>query len=622
MEQGSDRQRLLARRALVVGGVQTLLFFTLGVRLWQLQVEEGRKYADLAEDNRVNLELTVPPRGRIFDRRGRPLATNAPTYRVRVVRELTPDLRRTLEALARLIPIPPHQLAEVERQALARRAFVPVVVRDDLSWEEVARIAVHIPDLPGIVLDSGLVRRYPHGSLLAHIVGYVGPVNEQELDQDPDPLLQLPEFRIGKTGIERTYDRVLRGRAGRSRVEVNALGRRIRVLHREDGVPGEDISLSLDLELQSWCSARLAAERAAAAVVLDIQTGAVLAAVSVPGFDPRPFANGIDARSWRALLSDPLHPLVDRCIGGQYPPGSTFKMITALAALEAGVIGPGHEVYCPGFTELGNARFHCWKTEGHGTLSLVEAIAQSCDVYFYDLARRVSVDAIAAMARRFGLGERLGIDLPGEKPGNVPTREWKKRQIGSSWQKGETLVTAIGQGYVLATPLQLAVMTARLASGGCAVSPWFVRRGRPEAADPPGDWPSLGVSEASLRPVLQGMFEVVNGRRGTARSARLGLEGVQLAGKTGTSQVRRITRSERLAGLHKRDDIPWEERDHALFVCFAPFDRPRYAVSVVVEHGASGARAAAPIARDIMRRTLEIDPAAQSVVGLPGRLAG
>jgi penicillin-binding protein 2 len=474
-----------------------------------------------------------------------------------------------------------------------------------------------------VVLDQGLVRRYPHGQLLAHILGYVGPVSEQELANDPDPLLQLPEFRIGKSGVERSYDRVLRGRAGRSRIEVNALGRKIRELYREEGEPGEDIELAIDLELQSWCFDRLAAEKAAAAVVLDVHTGGVLAAVSVPSFDPRPFANGIDARSWRSLLENPLHPLVDKCIRGQYPPGSTFKMITALAALEAGVTGPGYEVYCPGFVELGNTRFHCWKEGGHGTLSLVEAIEQSCDVYFYDLARRVGVDAIAAMAQRFGLGERLGIDLPGEKPGIVPTREWKRQRFGTPWQKGETLVAGIGQGYVLATPLQLAVMTARLCNGGRAVIPWIARRARPEANDPSGAaWPSLGISEASLRPVLRGMLEVVNGRRGTARAARLELEGVRLAGKTGTSQVRRITRAERLVGAHKRRDIPWEERDHALFVCFAPYDEPRYAVAVVVEHGGSGAKAAAPIARDIMMRTLEIDPAGRRLADLRGGVPG
>ncbi|GBD41018.1 Peptidoglycan D,D-transpeptidase MrdA [bacterium HR39] len=559
----------------------------------------------------------APPRGRIYDRRGRPLAVNVPTYRVYLVREQAPDPRRTLERLARLITLPEHRVAEVERQARARRPFVPVPVRDDLSWEELARVAVHLPELPGIVLDSGLLRDYPHGPVLAHILGYVGAPTVEDLQRDPDPLLQLPDVRIGRAGIEATYDRRLRGRAGRLEVEVNAVGREIRELGGEEGRPGEDLELSVDLELQRYCFDRIAGERSAAAVVLDVVSGAVLAAASVPAFDPRLFTLGLDAETWRRLARDPLHPLVDKCIRGQYPPGSTFKMITALAGLAAGAIGAHTEFFCPGHLELGNNRFHCWKSGGHGRIGLVQAIAQSCDVYFYEVARRVGIDAIAAMARRFGLGEPLGVDLPGERPGLVPTREWKQRRFGRPWQKGETVIAGIGQGFVLATPLQLAVMTARLCNGGRAVRPWFVRDRHPEAADPGGSaWPSLDIPRSHLEVVLRGMEEVVNGPQGTARSARLPGP-VRLAGKTGTSQVRRITRKERLAGL-TTEDLPWEERDHALFVCYAPADAPRYAVAVVVEHGGSGGRVAAPIARDIVQRTLELDPAGSGALARAG----
>ncbi len=618
MRRESERQKAFARRSLLLGAGQCVLFGGLIFRLWQLQVREGRKYALLADDNRIDQRLLVPPRGRIFDRRGRPLAINEPTYRVRVVRERARDLERTLARLAALVPLPDHRIEEVLRQAHRLRPFVPVVVREDLSWEEVSRIAVHAPELPGILLDSGLLRSYPHGPVLAHILGYVGPVNRRELERDPDPLLRLPEFRIGKSGIERTYDPVLRGRAGLMRVEVNALGREIRVLDRDDGVPGRDLSISIDLELQRYCFDRLAAERAAAAVVLDVHSGGVLAAVSIPSFDPAAFTNGLPARIWKELRDNPLHPLVDKCIRGQYPPGSTFKMITALAALEAGVIGPRHEVFCPGFIQLGNRRFHCWKQGGHGRLALVQGLAQSCDVYFYDVARRTGVDAIAAMARRFGLGHRVGIDLVGEKGGLVPTRAWKRRRFGRAWHKGETLITGIGQGFVLATPLQLAVMTARLCNGGRAVTPAFLR-----AAGPGEEPPPIGVSREALRVVLRGMYEVVNGARGTARRARLDLPDVKMAGKTGTSQVRRISRLERATGAHRRKDRPWQERDHALFVCFAPYETPRYAIAVVVEHGGSGARSAAPIARDLMRKTLELDPAGDGLLaGRNGRAAG
>ncbi len=609
-----DRAKLFTRRAVVVGAAQLAAFGALVVRLWQLQVRDGARYAELARDNRVAIRFLAPPRGRIFDRRGRPLAVNVPTYRVRLVRERAPDLDTTLARLARILPLPPRRLAEVRRQALARRPFVPVTIRDDLSWEELARIAVHLPELPGLLLESALLRDYPHGPVLAHILGYVGPVAKEDLRRDPDPLLRLPEFRIGKTGLERTYDRRLRGRAGRVEVEVNAVGREIRAISRDEGEAGEDLEISLDLELQRFCFDRLARERAAAAVVLDAVTGAVLASASIPGYDPRPFTNGIDARTWRQLVGNPLHPLVDKCIQGQYPPGSTFKMVTAIAALEAGLVSPGYEVFCPGYLDLGNTRFHCWKRGGHGRIALVQALAQSCDVYFYDLARRVGIDALAATARRFGIGERFGVDLPGERSGLMPTRAWKRRRFGRPWQKGETLIAGIGQGFVLATPLQLAVMTARLCNGGRAVRPWFVRDRFPEAADPTGrSWPSLELPRAGLEAVLRGMYETVNGRLGTARASRLDLPGIAMAGKTGTSQVRRITRKERLTGAY-REEKPWEERDHALFVCYAPFEAPRYVVAVVVEHGGSGARTAAPIARDIMRRTLEIDPAETGVL--------
>jgi penicillin-binding protein 2 len=429
----------------------------------------------------------------------------------------------------------------VLEQARALRPFVPISVREDLVWDEVSKIAIHAPDLPGVVLDSGLLREYPEADVLAHVLGYVGAVNTAEQAEDQDPLLQLPEFRIGKGGIERSYDKVLRGRSGLSRVEVNAIGREIRELDRREGDPGSDVRLTLDLELQRFCFERLSAELSASSVVIDVRTGGVLALASVPSFAPKDFQNGLSKALWTELRDSPRHPLVNKCIRGQYPPGSTFKMITALAALEAGIITPNYEVFCPGVTRLGSARFHCWKDHGHGRLNLVQALGQSCDCYFYDVARRVGIDAIAAMANRCGLGDKLGIDLPGEQPGLIPTSAWKKKKLGVSWQKGETLICGIGQGFVSATPLQLAVMTARLASGR-VVEPSFVR-----TADAPEPGP-LGISRASLDVVLRGMREVIHGGRGTARAAALDLPGVEMAGKTGTSQVRRMTAAERAHG--------------------------------------------------------------------------
>ncbi len=607
MHQEADRFRSFSRRALVLGGVQVGLFGALLARLYRLQIEESSSYRLLAESNRVNQRLLVPPRGRILDRAGRPIATNVPTYRVRLVPEQADGVRGTLLRLASLIAMPPARIDEVIAQARVTRSFLPLTVREDLSWDEVAGIAVHAPDLPGVLLDQGLLRDYPDGAALAHVLGYLGPVTKEELEADSDPLLQLPDFRIGKSGVERFYDKKLRGRAGLSRVEVNAVGREVRELDREDGKPGEDLSLTLDLELQQFCMDRLASGQAAAAVVVDVNTGGVLALASVPSYDPNLFASPLTPAAWAALRDDPMKPLVDKCIRGEYPPGSTFKMMTGLAALEGG-ISPSFETVCPGYMKLGNATFHCWRASGHGRIGFVQAYAQSCDVFFYDLARHVGIDAIAGMARRFGLGERLEMDLPGERPGLIPTTAWKRKRFKEPWQKGETLVCGIGQGYVVATPLQLAIMTARLCNGARAVRPHLLRALNAAA----GPAPAIEVNKASLDIVLRGMYEVVNGPRGTARAVALQIKGVQMAGKTGSAQVRRISKSQRDAtGRVRHAEVPWAERDHALFVCFAPFDQPRYAISVVVEHGEHGASAAGPLARDIMTKALEIDPAAR-----------
>ncbi|MFP4125528.1 MAG: penicillin-binding protein 2 [Alphaproteobacteria bacterium] len=603
----AERTRVFTRRLALLGGAKLVAFGALGLRLHQLQVRDASEFALEAEENRVSQRLLMPARGRILDRTGEPLADNVPVYRVRVVREQARDVAAVLRALAEIIDLPEARRAEIVAQAQARAAFVPVPVRDDLSWDEVAAVAVHAPDLPGIRLDSGLVRRYPYGGEFAHILGYVGPVDERALVADGDALLRVPDLRIGKSGIERGYDEPLRGKAGLLQMEVNADGREIRELRRRPGTGGADAELTLHAELQRYAHRRLASELSASAVILDVHTGEVLAMVSVPSFAPGVFVDGVSRAQWNDWQSDPRAPLANKATAGVYPPGSTYKMITALAALEHGVIDKETTYYCPGFLQMGRARFHCWRSWGHGSMALVEALAQSCDVFFYEVGKRVGIDALAAMSRRFGLGGPTGIDLPNEREGLVPTRAWKEEATGEAWQPGETVVSAIGQGFVAATPLQLAVMTARLANGGYAVEPWLVRPPMGRAA-PAAPAPSLGLSPLSLGLVREGMFAVVNGRRGTAREQKLLSDTHRMAGKTGTSQVKRITRAERAAGLHKRKDKPWRDRHHALFVAFAPYDAPRYALSVVVEHGGSGSLSAAPIARDLMQKTLDLDP--------------
>jgi penicillin-binding protein 2 len=599
---------MFSRRAAILGGAQAVLLSVLAGRMYQLQVLESNRYKLLAEENRINMRLLPPPRGRILDRTGLPLAVNRENYRVVLIAERTHDVERTLDRLGRLIPLGDHDRRRILREIKRRRSFVPITIRENLDWGQVAKIEVNAPELPGIVIDVGQSREYPYSAKASHILGYVAPVSEK--DQTGDPLLELPGFRIGKSGIEKIHDLKLRGKAGNSQLEVNALGRVIRELARQEGQPGDDIGLTLDLQLQNFAMKKLHEKKSAAAVVMDVNSGAVIALASVPGYDPNAFNIGLTQSDWQSIIRDPYTPLTNKAIAGNYAPGSTFKMMVALAALEKGVVTPETRVFCRGVTQLGNARFHCWKKHGHGWLDMRGAIQQSCDAYFYEISKRVGIDNIANMSRRFGLGAATGIDLPGEKPGLIPTAAWKKKAVGVPWQGGETLVAGIGQGFVLTTPLQLAVMTARLATGK-EIQPHLVRSiisgGVAKAAEFPAPKP-LKISREGLRIVLDGMDAVTNSDRGTARGARIKEKGLEMAGKTGTAQVRRISKYERDTRVLKNKERPWKDRDHALFVAYAPVKKPRYAIAVVVEHGGGGSAVAAPIARDILLKTLKRDP--------------
>ena len=594
------RVKAFSRRATFLAGAQLALLGGLCGRLYYLQVLESQKYQMLADDNRINLRLLAPPRGHIIDRYGASLAVNIQNYRVVMVPEQALNVRETLQRLNTIIEVSDYDRRRVLREARRRRAFVPITIRENRRWEEVSRIEVNAPDLPGISIDVGQSRFYPNGSIAAHVMGYVAAVSEKDLTGDP--LLELPGFRIGKIGVERQYDLALRGTAGTSQVEVNAIGRVIKELDRAEGRPGKRVVLTLDLALQKFVTERMSSHRRAAAVVMDVRTGEILSMVSIPSFDPNGFNEGLDSAAWRALIENPDTPLNNKAIAGQYAPGSTFKLAVMLAALESG-ISPDHRVFCSGFTELGNQRFHCWHKHGHGLVNMIEAMRESCDVYFYELALKLGVDRIAAMARRLGMGSALEIDVPGERAGLIPTRAWKKEHFGKSWLKGETLVAAIGQGYVLTTPLQLAVMTARTVNGGYAVMPRLTR----DAVDDGSDkidvtqFDHTGISKRSRQVLMHALDEAVNHPRGTAFTSRIAESARAIGGKTGTAQVRRITMVERESGVKKNREKPWRERDHSLFVGYAPVDQPAYAVSVVVEHGGGGSKTAAPIARDILQ---------------------
>lgn len=593
-----SRYATFSRRSLLAAGGMTGVFAVLAGRLYQLQILDYDEFMTQAEDNRINERLITPARGRIIDRFGVELANDRRNYRVLLVPEQAAGgTEAAIDAVARVIAIGEHQRQRILREIAENKPFAPIVVAENLSWHKFSRINLHLPYLSGIVPDVGETRAYPYGKELAHVIGYVAAVGPEDKKDDKDPLLSLPGFRIGKRGIEKKFDKQIRGVPGISRVEVNAHGRVIRELSREAAAPGQDVYLTIDCELQHFVSERLGGE-SAACVVMDTETGEVLALESSPGFDPNLFNVGISSAQWRALTTDDHAPLMNKALSGAYPPGSTFKTAVAVAAVEAGVAVPGYSVFCSGGLALGNHVFHCWKRGGHGTVDLRGAIQHSCDVFFYETARRIGIDKIEEVAYALGLGKETGIELPGERSGSIPGRQWKLRKYGIPWQQGETLVTAIGQGYVLATPLQLCTMTARVASGK-AVSPRIVHNVGAERQPVPEASP-LPFSQEALARVRDGMNAVANEPGGTAYAWRITEPGFEMAGKTGTAQVRVITREERTRGVVKNENLPWKLRDHALFVAFAPVTKPRYACSVIVEHGAVAAHPQVQMARDIL----------------------
>lgn len=595
--------RRISRRGMILGGVQTALVGVLAVRFRYLQVDRADNFRVLSDENSIKIRLIPPARGLLQDRNGRVIAGNEQNYRVTITREDAGDVETVMHRLARLIPMPDEDMAKTLREIERRSPTLPIIVADRLSWEDFSCVAVNAPALPGVTTEVGLSRVYPQDGDFAHVVGYVGPVSDYDLSkiESPDPLLQIPKFQIGKVGVEAKLEERLRGTAGTRRIEVNAYGRVIRELDRKEGDPGATVRLTLDHRLQNYTQARLG-EDSAAAVVMDVTNGDILAINSAPTFDPNMFVRGISGDEYRALMEHDHRPLADKTVQGAYPPGSTFKIVTALAALEAGVIGPDETVYCRGYTELGKRRFHCWKRSGHGRVGMTESLEYSCDVFYYEMAQRVGIDRIAEMARRMGIGVHHDLPMSAVSEGLAPDKGWKVKKYGKEWLIGDTLNASIGQGFVLASPLQLAVMAARIASGR-AVEPRLVRQINGQDVPLPEIAP-LGLKDSSLRAVRRGLFNVMNSKRGTAYASRVVDDTMQMAGKTGTSQVRNITAAERARGVISNDDLPWNRRDHALFVCYAPVDAPRIAVSVVVEHGGGGSAVAAPIARDILLQAL------------------
>ena len=598
-----DSARKITKRALLLGGGMAAMVAVLGARMRYMQVDQADQFRLLAEENRINIRLIPPSRGLIEDRNGKVIAGNEQNYRVVITREDAGDVAMVLHRLASLIPLSPEEIDRTVKETDRTSPFVSIIVADRLSWDDLSKIALNSPTLPGVSPEVGLSRTYPTKQDFAHVVGYVGPVSEKDLEgvADPDPVLQIPKFQIGKIGVERWMEDTLRGSAGNKRIEVNSVGRVMRELERKDGIPGADIRLTLDMDVQNYVQARLGAE-SAAAVVMDVTNGDLLAIASSPGFDPNLFVRGISQTDYTALTENDHRPLANKAVQGAYPPGSTFKLVTALAALEAGMITLDTKVRCPGYIEFGGTKFHCWKRGGHGTVDLERSLQESCDVFYYEIAQKVGIDKIAEMGKLLGLGQRHDLPMSAISEGVMPNKAWKQESYQTDWRIGDTINASIGQGYVLTTPLQLAVMAARVASGR-AVAPRLIHSVDGEVV-PVAVAPNLGIGGSSLRAIRAGMFAVVNSERGTAKSARIDAADMIMAGKTGTSQVRNISAAERAGGVVANADLPWKRRDHALFVAFAPYEAPKYAVSVVVEHGGGGSAVAAPIARDMLLRAL------------------
>jgi penicillin-binding protein 2 len=620
MKRGRDHYRPFRRRTLLLGGLQIGLSSLLGGRLYWLQSVEAGKYKLLSEDNRISTRLLIPSRGLIFDRTGETLATNRDNFRLLMTAEKTRKsagvrpIDAVLKRLGQIVPISETDRQHLLDQIRRTRAFIPVELRENLTWEEMAQIEFNLPDLPGVSIEVGQTREYPYPELMSHVVGYVGRISADDLAEVDDAMLELPDMRVGKRGIEKSADKSLRGRPGIVQEEVDAVGRITRELDRTEAESGANVMLAIDIELQRFIADRLR-DQAASAVVMDVITGDVLAMVSVPGFDSNAFARGITQPEWRQLLADPKKPLLNKASQGVYPPGSTYKPVTALAALESGTLTLADRIFCSGSIDLpGGQKKHCWiYPGGHGWLNVTEALQHSCDVFFYEAAKRAGVGHIVDVAVKMGFGNPTGVGLPGESAGVLPTPGWNLERKGRPWTIGDTYNLGIGQGDMLATPLQLATMAARIARG-CHVTPRLIvaitdshQPMQPRSIPPTAHPPKLPFQAQNLRAVQSGLDLVVNSPNGTAFASRITEAGMAMAGKTGTAQVKRMTEGEREHRV-TQEQLPWRLRDHALFCAYAPVSNPRYACAVVVEHGMGGSHTAAPIAHDILLEVQRIDP--------------
>jgi len=591
------------RRAAFVGGVQAAIGLTVAARMSFIAVADNEKYKLLAESNRVNLTIIPPRRGWFIDRFGKPIATNRADFRVDIIPDRLTNKDETVQTLAELLALSTDDVDRIHRELKNAQGFQPVQVADGLDYDRFAAVSVRLPDLPGVSPRQGYSRFYPSGAAVGHLIGYVGTVSAEEYQKKKDPLLITPGFKVGKDGLEKTLEDRLQGQPGAQRTEVTARGKIVRNLTTRPETSGKPVQLTIDIDLHNYAARRLGLE-SGSVVIFDCLTGDIITMASMPCYDPNSFSDGIGRVEWKMLNSDDHIPMLNKALQGLYPPGSTLKPLAGLAMLRHG-IDPEEMVVCNGGYRLGNRVFKCLGR--HGPVNMTTAIMKSCNTYFYAMGRRIGYDNIAPVARALGLGQEFSLPFPSQRYGTVPDSAWKMRKYDQQWTESDTLNAVIGQGYVIASPFQLGLMSARIASG-LDIQPEILMSKR--AAPKP-----LSFPKAHLDVVREGMNLVVNGD-GTAVRSRLPLEGITMAGKTGTAQVRRIS------GSQRGQSGEWKYRDHGLFVCFAPVDQPRYGAAVVIEHGMGGARAAAPIAKDVLTFIYDRERAMASLEALEAGWGG
>ena len=635
---GVSKVNVVNRRMFILSAAKILVFAGIVTRLFSLQINENKKYLTLSDKNRLREWRLPPVRGDFLDYFGKIVAGNTEVYQLHVIPEEVKNFKSLIARLKDIINLTDKEYIKIIKKKNTQKPWDTIIVSENLSWEQFSKLNLYLHELNGVKPVLSVVRSYPYKENFTHILGYVSRASVSDLNENEAIRKNhVPGLRVGKVGLEKTFEKDLIGINGVQRYEVNAYGKRINQLDHIDGIKGKNISLTIDSEIQKLANTLLK-NKSGSISIMDIYTGDIIALHSSPSFDPNLFSHGISNKNWKLIKENPLKPLINKTISGLYSPGSTIKPLVALSALENDVINPNLTINCTGKTELYGQTYHCWKEKGHGYMKLRNAIKQSCDTYFYEVARRLGVDRLNLTAKKFGLGNKVLEDIfISEKKGLVPSTKWKKDTLGRGWYLGETLLTGIGQGYIQTTPLQLCLMTAQLANGGFKIYPRITVDKKQETYEAikfkmsqkiieenkeqsalirtsekffksfKDEYKILFRNQENIKFVLEAMFASVNEMYGTSYSSRYDNKKYQFAGKTGTAQVKRITERERELDL-KIDQIPYEERDHALYVAYGPYEKPRYAVSIIVEHGGSGSSVAAPIAKKLFKIIIDRHP--------------